>query len=89
MTIIERIPPSKSKSNQNPITKVKCNRLIQHDTTIPHGVGLETRFEKRLTLDLSLFSCLVGPNFFFWIHFHVDTLDVDVRMCKVSALDVR
>ena len=52
-------------------------------------VGLETRFEKRLTLDLSLFSCLVGPNFFFWIHFHVDTLDVDLRMWKVSALDVR
>ena len=36
MILIERIPPSKSESNQKPITKVNCNKLIQHDTTIPH-----------------------------------------------------
>ena len=51
-------------------------------------VGLESRFEKRLTLDLSLSWRLVGLGFFVWIHFHVETLDVDVRNCKVSALDV-
>ena len=36
ITLIWRIPASKSESNQNPIIKVNWIKLIQHDTTIPH-----------------------------------------------------
>ena len=43
------------------------------------GVWIESRVEKRFTLDLSLPLGLADPSFSFWIHTEVESVNVERR----------
>ena len=69
ITLIWRIPASKSESNQKPIIKVNWIKLIQHDTTIP-DVDLSYLFLPEVFLvggALSLaISSWIMPIWYMW-----------------------